>query len=367
MRGRAPRARARLRASTTSTRPIPSTASTRPWGCAARGCPGHARRGLAGLAGAWPSSSTPRVFDWPLNVGGKPDNSTLAFVPITFELTVLFAGLATAAAFLLAQPASARAPGPRLSRRGTTDDAFALVLRRRDATFDAGEARRAARWRAARAEVRRIKAVGAGEGRGLPPSHGRGERPGAGPRPGALLPWPLRPAGPAPHGIEYMPDMAHSVPYDAFAPNPVTRDGKTLQPPVRRHGAARRSCPSATRPTPEEAERAGRELADPFPATPEAPGAGPAPLRDLLPGLPRRGRPGDGPLVPKYPEPALLRVRARAAHAAGQDLPRDHPRLRAHAVLRGADRARRPLEARRAATSRRLQAAGRRRAPDAAR
>src|SRR5262249_55905683 len=41
------------------------------------------------------------VFDWPLNVGGKPDNSTLAFVPIAFEMTVLAAGLATVAGFLL--------------------------------------------------------------------------------------------------------------------------------------------------------------------------------------------------------------------------------------------------------------------------
>ena len=32
------------------------------------------------------------VLDWPLNVGGKPDNSTLAFVPICFELTVLISG-----------------------------------------------------------------------------------------------------------------------------------------------------------------------------------------------------------------------------------------------------------------------------------
>jgi len=26
--------------------------------------------------------------------------------------------------------------------------------------------------------------------------------------------------------------MAYSTPYNSFAPNPVTRDGKTLQPPV---------------------------------------------------------------------------------------------------------------------------------------
>jgi hypothetical protein len=81
------------------------------------------------------------VFDWNLNVGGKPDNSTLAFVPISFELTVLFAGLATLVGFLLR---AGLFPGARarLLAEGTTEDTFAVVLRRRDATFDAGEARR---------------------------------------------------------------------------------------------------------------------------------------------------------------------------------------------------------------------------------
>src|SRR3954468_23940334 len=31
-------------------------------------------------------------FDWPLDGGGKPESSTLAFVPICFELTVLIGG-----------------------------------------------------------------------------------------------------------------------------------------------------------------------------------------------------------------------------------------------------------------------------------
>lgn len=38
--------------------------------------------------------------NWPINVGGKPFNSLPAFIPITFELTVLLGGLITTAAFL---------------------------------------------------------------------------------------------------------------------------------------------------------------------------------------------------------------------------------------------------------------------------
>jgi hypothetical protein len=85
--------------------------------------------GLTGLATALTLQFYTNVLDWPLNVGGKPDNSTLAFIPISFELTVLFAGLATVAAFLL----RARLyPGKRpwLVDPGVTDDVFALVLRK---------------------------------------------------------------------------------------------------------------------------------------------------------------------------------------------------------------------------------------------
>ena len=96
---------------------------------------------VAGLALALGFQFYAAVFDWPLNVGGKPANSTLAFVPITFEITVLCAGLATAAAFLVR---SNLVPGARVVQfaEGTTEDVFALVLRHRDATFDATEARR---------------------------------------------------------------------------------------------------------------------------------------------------------------------------------------------------------------------------------
>jgi Protein of unknown function (DUF3341) len=84
--------------------------------------------GLTGLSCALALQFYANVLDWPLNVGGKPDNSTLAFIPISFELTVLFGALATVAAFFL----RARLyPGkqPWLVTSGITDDVFAVVLR----------------------------------------------------------------------------------------------------------------------------------------------------------------------------------------------------------------------------------------------
>jgi hypothetical protein len=84
--------------------------------------------GLAGLCFALVFQYYTAVFDWPLDVGGKPENSTLAFVPICFELTVLIGGLGTVGAFLL----RARLfPGKReqLPVLGVTNNVFAVVTR----------------------------------------------------------------------------------------------------------------------------------------------------------------------------------------------------------------------------------------------
>jgi len=56
--------------------------------------------GLAGVLFAIGFQFYIAAIDWPLNVGGKPLNSTLAYMPIAFEITVLLAGLAVTAAFL---------------------------------------------------------------------------------------------------------------------------------------------------------------------------------------------------------------------------------------------------------------------------
>lgn len=83
--------------------------------------------GLAGLAGAVGLQVWAAVLDWPLDVGGKPDNSALAFLPISFELTILLGGLATAGAFFWDSGLGRRFE-PRLMAPDVTDDALVLVL-----------------------------------------------------------------------------------------------------------------------------------------------------------------------------------------------------------------------------------------------
>jgi len=84
----------------------------------------------------WASAS-----DWPVNVGGKPWNSLPAFVPITFEVMVLFAGISVVIAFFIV---SRLYPGrlPATVIPGVTDDRFALVLEETDAAFEPVEVRR---------------------------------------------------------------------------------------------------------------------------------------------------------------------------------------------------------------------------------
>jgi hypothetical protein len=83
--------------------------------------------GLAGLAAAVGLQVWAAVVDWPLDVGGKPASSGLAFLPISFELTILLGGLATAGAFFWRSGLGRRVE-PRLAAPDITDDALVLVL-----------------------------------------------------------------------------------------------------------------------------------------------------------------------------------------------------------------------------------------------
>ncbi len=62
--------------------------------------------------------------------------------------------------------------------------------------------------------------------------------------------------------VEFMPDMAHSPRYNAFAPNPNFRDGSTLQVPEP-GTVARGHMPLHYAATPQDALRAGEELQNP--------------------------------------------------------------------------------------------------------
>jgi mono/diheme cytochrome c family protein len=63
--------------------------------------------------------------------------------------------------------------------------------------------------------------------------------------------------------FEIMPDMAHPVAYDTYAPNPHFRDGVTFQAP--QAGAIPRGRrPLHYGPSPQDAVRAGAELSNPF-------------------------------------------------------------------------------------------------------
>ena len=82
---------------------------------------------LTGLAGAISLQVWCAVIDWPLNVGGKPANSAPAFLPISFELTILLGGLATAGAFFWRSDLCRRVL-PRMLAPDITDDALVLAL-----------------------------------------------------------------------------------------------------------------------------------------------------------------------------------------------------------------------------------------------
>jgi hypothetical protein len=88
--------------------------------------------GLVGLTLATIGMRFFMVVDWPMNIGGKPNFSylenMLAFVPISFEFTVMCAAHGMAITYLLRNKTlpgmPAQNPDPR-----TTDDKFVMEIR----------------------------------------------------------------------------------------------------------------------------------------------------------------------------------------------------------------------------------------------
>lgn len=67
------------------------------------------------------------TIGWPLNIGGKPQIALPSYIPVTFELTILFAAFAMVIAFLMR---SNLGPGkmPAILDEDVTDDHFQIIL-----------------------------------------------------------------------------------------------------------------------------------------------------------------------------------------------------------------------------------------------
>lgn len=99
--------------------------------------------GLTGLTLATVGMNYFMIQDWPMNIGGKPNDTyldnVLAFIPISFEFTVLCAAHGMAITYLLLNKTLPGMPATNPDPR-TTDDKFVMELRlSQNGQFSEGE------------------------------------------------------------------------------------------------------------------------------------------------------------------------------------------------------------------------------------
>ena len=95
--------------------------------------------GIAGMLGGFGLCYWTSVIAYPLNIGGRPFNSWPSFIPVTFETTILFAGLTAVIAMIvlngLPMPYHPVFNVDRFASGGSRDRLF-LLIESTDEKFD---------------------------------------------------------------------------------------------------------------------------------------------------------------------------------------------------------------------------------------
>lgn len=92
--------------------------------------------GLVGLSVALGFQYWVSVVDWPINVGGKAFNSFAAFIPVAFEITVLFGAFVTIFAFFIRSSLFPKADVGIILNE-VTENNFVVALEIKDGSIDA--------------------------------------------------------------------------------------------------------------------------------------------------------------------------------------------------------------------------------------
>lgn len=218
--------------------------------------------GLAGVITAMTLQHWTMAIDWPINVGGRPFNSWPAFVPVAFELLVLFAGFGVVFAFFAV---SRLFPGnaAHILEKRASDDRFVLAIEVAGEAIDTEAVFAMFRGNGAVAIERREATT---TPRAAWPASSRAANIvlivlfAV----GIVLNWTLSSDHRKPN-MEFLPEMVRAVSQESYAPHKGLANNMVLQAPPD-GSIARGQLPLHYQSTPEEAQRAGEELRNPFTA-----------------------------------------------------------------------------------------------------